>query len=108
METSFPTLVRMGKSRPVQPICGYRFFCRHLLSQFGEQEGPHDIGKLWDALQRRLASSPKVDDATAGGFVECMKRRTLWRQAVARTPQRTSHFGNPRVEMAGPVAKVVT
>ena len=86
METYFAHIRPDGEKQTVQAhLRDTGALCGDFASQFGERERgelmgcAHDIGKLSNAFQRRLAGGPKVDHATAGAL-ECMKKLTphMW------------------------------
>ena len=108
METYFAHIRPDGEKQTVQAhLRDTGALCGDFASRFGERERgelmgcAHDIGKLSDAFQRRLAGGPKVDHATAGAL-ECMKKKDIVAAGcVAGHHSGLPDFGNPRVEMAG-------
>ena len=108
METYFAHIRPDGEKQTVQAhLRDTGALCGDFASRFGERERgelmgcAHDIGKLSNAFQRRLAGGPKVDHATAGAL-ECMKKKDIVAAGcVAGHHSGLPDFGNPRVEMAG-------
>ncbi len=83
METYFAHIRPDGEKQTVQAhLRDTGALCGDFASRFGERERgelmgcAHDIGKLSNAFQRRLAGGPKVDHATAGAL-ECMKKKDI-------------------------------
>lgn len=108
METYFAHIRPDGERQTVQAhLRDTGALCGDFASRFGERERgelmgcAHDIGKLSNAFQRRLAGGPKVDHATAGAL-ECMKKKDIVAAGcVAGHHSGLPDFGNPCVEMAG-------